>query len=121
MSLPTLGSILLVLILAWTLGGALLRLGGLILILVGALCLALGGGPVGLLLIGLGAVLWALGQAHHALRHGTYRGPLARLAFEGRDRREPAVPQETGLTVDAAERASGPGRRARAPRPRRCG
>lgn len=110
MSLATLGLCQLVLVVAWTVGGVILRLGGSILILAGLLGPALGAGPGVLILAAVGAGVWVLGQAHHALRHGTYRGPLARLVLEGRDRPGAALPQETAPPLGAERR----------PGPRRC-
>jgi hypothetical protein len=37
-----------------------------------------GGSAIGALAVLLGALAWGVGQAHHALRHGGVRSPLAR-------------------------------------------
>jgi len=70
---------------AWVVGGVLLRVGGLV--------LALGGGFSGLVLFGqvggvlttaLGALLWLAGHWHYALRHQRYKTPRARRLFAAR-------------------------------------
>jgi hypothetical protein len=68
-----------VLLAVWVAGGALLRVGGAITVLVGLL-VALGH-PLGLLFVALGVVAWMAGHWHYALRHHTYKSPLARRLF----------------------------------------
>jgi hypothetical protein len=63
----------------WVLGSPLLRWGG-------ALTIALGlvtglGHPAGLLIVAPGAAAWVAGHWLHALRHHTYKSPLARRLF----------------------------------------
>jgi hypothetical protein len=83
MTLSALGTIAVVLILTWTLGGLALRLGGALVFWVGLLGLAVTGDPNGLLVAFLGALAWLGGQGHHALRHGATRSPVAGLIFAG--------------------------------------
>ena len=100
--------ILLALVVAWTLGGVLLRLGGTVLASVGAAGLALRGGATGLLLVGVGAALWGLGQAHHLVRRGECRSPLVRLILEGRERSGPMAPAAIGTPTAVARPNPGP-------------
>jgi hypothetical protein len=83
MSLATFGTIILVLAATAVLGGVLLRLAGALIFLAGALGLLGGGGPVGLLLVGLGAGLWLLGRAHRSLRSGVLTLPPGRRDARG--------------------------------------
>lgn len=69
------------LLLAWLLGGILLRLGGLALALGGSLGLVVFGNLVGLLVAAIGALLWLAGHWHYALRHQEFKSPLARQVF----------------------------------------
>jgi hypothetical protein len=69
------------LLLAWLLGGILLRLCGLALALGGSLGLAVFGNLVGLLVAATGALLWLAGHWHYALRHQEFKSPLARQVF----------------------------------------
>jgi hypothetical protein len=64
----------------WVAGGLLLRLGGIATATTGSL-LAAARHPVGLLLAALGVLLWVGGHWHYALRHHTYKSPLARRLF----------------------------------------
>jgi hypothetical protein len=75
MSLAPLGTIIVVLAVAAVLGGTLLRLFGGLLFWVGALGLANGGRPAGLLLVGIGVGLWLLGRLHRCLRLGVLTFP----------------------------------------------
>lgn len=81
--LPTLAHVValgLIAVLAlWILGSPLLRWGGALTVALG-LMTALGH-PVGLLISALGAVAWAAGHWLHAVRHHTYKSPLARRLF----------------------------------------
>jgi hypothetical protein len=67
------------LLVLWLVGGVLLRLAGLAAGTLGLL-LALTH-PIGLLVASIGAVLWAAGHWHYALRNHTYKSPLARRLF----------------------------------------
>ncbi|WP_155891769.1 hypothetical protein [Conexibacter woesei] len=68
------------LVVAWLAGGFLLRIAG-IAVAVTGLLLALAGHPLGLLITAFGAVMWVAGHWHYALRHHTYKSPLARRLF----------------------------------------
>jgi hypothetical protein len=63
----------------WILGSPLLRWGGALTVALG-LMTALGH-PVGLLITAPGAAAWAAGHWLYALRHHTYKSPLARRLF----------------------------------------
>jgi hypothetical protein len=65
----------------WLLGGLVARVGGLLLILVGAANLALDPDAEAALLVGAGAATWLFGHWHYALRHHAYKSPLARYVF----------------------------------------
>jgi hypothetical protein len=67
----------------WVFGGFALRLGGALLVVVGAVGLATAGEANGLLLIALGIAAWLTGHLHYALRRGAWKSVLARRAFEG--------------------------------------
>ncbi|MCW2995250.1 MAG: hypothetical protein JWQ18_2745 [Conexibacter sp.] len=69
-----------VLVVIWLAAGIVLRLGGIGVAAVGLL-FALLRHPIGLLIAPLGGVLWAAGHWHYALRHHTYKSPLARRLF----------------------------------------
>jgi hypothetical protein len=77
MIISALGMTIICLGVAWVFGGWALRLAGTLSAVAGAVGLAFGGGGGGLLAMTLGALLWAVGQGHHALRYGTVKGPLA--------------------------------------------
>jgi hypothetical protein len=81
MTLVDLGIVAIGLLLAWVLGGLLLRLSGLTLALAGAAALALWGNANGILIFAIGAALWIAGHWHYALRHHEYKSPLARYVF----------------------------------------
>lgn len=65
----------------WTLGGPLLRIGGVLLIAVGLLSTAGTGSPTAALLTVAGALAWLAGHWLFAVRHHYYRSPLARRVF----------------------------------------
>lgn len=71
MILSVIGAALLAALGFWIFGGFALRLGGALLVLLGAAGLAMTGDASGLLLAMLGALLWWVGHFHYALRHGT--------------------------------------------------
>jgi hypothetical protein len=71
----TIALLALALISGWTLGGLLLRLGGLATVLLGLL-IALTH-PAGLALAAVGGLGWLAGHWLYALRHHTYKSPLA--------------------------------------------
>lgn len=83
MTLSALGTIAVLLIVAWTLGGIALRLGGGLVFWVGLLGLVITGDGNGLFVAFIGALAWLAGQGHHALRHGAVKSPLADLIFAG--------------------------------------
>lgn len=68
------------LVAAWVAGGLVLRLGGIAVATTGLL-LAGTRHPIGLLLAALGVLSWVGGHWHYALRHHTYKSPLARRLF----------------------------------------
>jgi hypothetical protein len=76
-----LGLVLLVLVGLWLFGGLLLRIGGALLAFMSVAALAFTGSPDALLATAIGAALWLAGHWHYALRHHTYKSPLARYAF----------------------------------------
>lgn len=69
-----------VLVVIWLAAGIALRLGGIATAATGLL-LAVFRHPIGLLIATLGALLWAAGHWHYALRHHTYKSPLAQRLF----------------------------------------
>lgn len=75
------GGLLMGLLAFWLLGGLVARVGGLLLVLVGAANLAFDPGVGAALLIGAGATIWLFGHWHYALRHHAYKSPLARYVF----------------------------------------
>ena len=79
MILADLAILALALLFAWVLGGVLLRLGGLALALASAVAVAVSGNPNGVLVFAIGAALWLVGHWHWALRHGSFKSPLADL------------------------------------------
>jgi hypothetical protein len=89
----------------WLLGGVVCRVGGLVNVVAGMAGLIFMPGPEAIGFLLLGALMWLLGQLHHAFRHGAYRGPPARrILFR-------SVPP--GLRFDTASgrrRGGGPGR-----------
>jgi hypothetical protein len=66
---------------SWLLGGFVARVGGLLLVFAGAANLALSSQIGAVVLTGVGAAMWLLGQWHYALRHQGYKSPLARHVF----------------------------------------
>lgn len=81
MTLADLGIVAIGLLLVWVLGGLLFRLSGLTLALAGAAVIALSGDAKGILVFAIGAALWLAGHWHYALRHHTYKSPLAGYVF----------------------------------------
>jgi hypothetical protein len=77
----TLGAVALGLLIAWRLGGVLLRAVGAVLIFSGIVALAVLGDGVGILVSGIGAGVWLAGHWHYALRHQEYKSALARQIF----------------------------------------
>ncbi|HXE46126.1 MAG TPA: hypothetical protein VN635_13150 [Conexibacter sp.] len=74
--------VLIGLVVAWLLGSAVLRIGGVLLILAGVVGLATGTAPlVAVVTLLLGALAWLAGHWIYAYRHHAYRGPLARRVF----------------------------------------
>lgn len=69
------------LLLAWLLGGFLLRLTGFVMALAGLFGLATSGEPNGIPIFAIGTFLWLAGHWHYALRHQEYKSPLARHFF----------------------------------------
>lgn len=65
----------------WLLGGFVARVGGLLLVFAGTANLALNPRMGTVVLIGIGASMWLLGHWHYALRHQSYKSPLARHIF----------------------------------------
>jgi len=65
----------------WVFGGPLARVGGLLLVLVGGFDVGLQHSAGGVLVLAIGALLWLAGHWHYALRHQTYKSPLARHLF----------------------------------------
>lgn len=65
----------------WLLGGVLLRIGGLLLVLAGGLSVALQHDASGIIVLAIGTLFWLGGHWHYALRHQTYKSPLARHVF----------------------------------------
>jgi hypothetical protein len=71
----TIALLTLALIGAWTLGGLLLRLGGLTTMLIGLTH------PAGLALAAVGSLAWLAGHWLYGLRHHAYKSPLARRIY----------------------------------------
>jgi hypothetical protein len=65
----------------WRLGGVVCRVGGVVCLVAGAAGLAIERGVEAPGLLGLGSVMWLVGQWHYAFRHGGYRSPVAALLF----------------------------------------
>lgn len=66
----------------WLRGGVLARLGGPLLVLVGALGLGVQGGyETRALAVAAGVLLWLAGHWHYALCHRGYKSRLARCVF----------------------------------------
>ena len=82
MTASALGTIAIVLLLAWAFGGVLLRVGGALVLWAGLLGLVLTGNANGLLMVLMGGLAWLVGQAHYALRHGDAKSPLAASIFD---------------------------------------
>jgi hypothetical protein len=71
----------LVALIFWLLGGAILRLGGALLATGGLLSTAATGSPSAGLLTVLGGLAWLCGQWHYGARHHCFSSPLARRVF----------------------------------------
>jgi hypothetical protein len=67
---------------SWIAGGILLRTGGLIVALLGALDLAINHNPAAIALLAAGVAVWLAGHWHYALRHHHYKSPLAQRVFQ---------------------------------------
>jgi hypothetical protein len=65
----------------WLLGGAVLRVGGVLLAAVGLLSTAVTGSLSAALLAVIGALAWLVGQWAYGARHHYFRSPLARRVF----------------------------------------
>lgn len=65
----------------WLFGGFVARVGGLLLVLAGTANLAFSPQMSAVMLIGIGAAMWLVGHWHYALRHQSYKSPLARHVF----------------------------------------
>jgi hypothetical protein len=63
------GILILALLGFWFLGGLLLRVGGVLLVLLGAMGLAVTGNASGVIPLAVGACLWFAGRLHYAARH----------------------------------------------------
>jgi len=83
MILSAIGTALPAVICFWIFGGFALRLGGALLVLVGAVGLATTGNANAILLVTLGVAAWWTGHLNYALRHGAWKSALARRATEG--------------------------------------
>ncbi len=77
----TVGAVALGLLIAWWVGGFLLRATGALLILAGIIALTVLGEGGGVLVAGIGACLWLAGHWHYGLRHQEYKSALARHIF----------------------------------------
>jgi hypothetical protein len=69
MTTAALGTAIIAMLGFWLLGGILLRLGGTLFILAGALALATTGNADGLGVVALGAALRLVGHWHYQMRH----------------------------------------------------
>ncbi len=76
MIVTAIGIAILALIGFWRFGDVLLRAGGLIIIVLAVLNLAMVGNPAVVLLLVVGLVLWLGGHWHYALRHHAYTGQV---------------------------------------------
>lgn len=94
----------------WLLGGVFLRIGGLLLVLVGGFGVGLQRDPNGILVLAIGALLWLAGHWHYALRHHEYKSPLAGYVFLRwapgwlDPTRDWAIPIADGEAVDSERR-----------------
>jgi hypothetical protein len=66
----------------WMAGGVVLRVGGLMWAVFGALILAIDHSLVGIVVFGFGFVLWLAGHWHYAVRYHAYKSPLAQRIFQ---------------------------------------
>jgi hypothetical protein len=114
MALATVAAVLLVLLAFWVLGGVVLRLVGWALVLLAVFGLVLppsGDAGTAAMLLLVGAVCWLAGHWHFALRHHTYKSPLAQRVFLQLLPRRLDPTRNWGISVIRADRG-----RARAPR-----
>jgi hypothetical protein len=81
MIVTTIGIAILAAIGFWLIGGIVLRVGGVLIALVGAVGLVLNGNANGMLVFAIGVTLWLAGHWHFALRHHEYKSPLAERVF----------------------------------------
>lgn len=72
-----LGFAILILAGLWLFGGLLARGAGSLLMLAGAVGVAVTGNTNGLIVLVLGAIMWLTGHWHFALRHEGFKSPLA--------------------------------------------
>ena len=68
MTASAIGILILALLGFWFLGGLLLRVGGVLLVLVGAIGLAVTGNPSAVIPLTAGACLWLAGRLHRTVR-----------------------------------------------------
>jgi hypothetical protein len=93
----------------WLLGGAPLRIGGLLLVLAGGFGVGQQNAS-GVLVLAIGVMLWLAGHWHYALRHHEYRSPLAGYVFMSwapgwlDPTRDWALPIADGEAVDSERR-----------------
>lgn len=66
----------------WMAGGVVLRVGGLMCAVFGALILAIAHSLLGIVVFGFGFVLWLAGHWHYAVRYHAYKSPLAQRIFQ---------------------------------------
>lgn len=115
------GAFLLIALAAWTIGGLLLRTGGLALTIGGAILLT-AGNTAGAIVLAAGAALWLCGQLHYATRHHYHRSSLARRLFTQTPLRRVDPAKGWSVPVSVIPGRSGPASRADArmqrPRPR---
>ena len=106
MSLTVLALWLIVgLLVFWSFGGIVARLGGLLFVFAGIADLALAPNASALLLIATGAVIWLAGHWHFALRHHEFKSPLARYVFccWAPERLDPTRGWATAVSVEDKE------------------
>jgi len=77
-----LGLAVLVFIAGWVFGGALLRILGLALLVLGAAGLVVTQNAAAAFVLAIGFVMWLAGHWHYAMRHHEYASPLAQRLFQ---------------------------------------